>query len=86
MAGMNAWLLATTATVPAFAIAAIAACCGPLASRFAAVQLATALATILLVMMTFAFHQSAFADLALALALLSLPGTLVMAMFVERWL
>ena len=36
--------------------------------------------------MTFAFDQSSFIDLALTLALLTLPGTLVMALFLERWL
>jgi len=50
------------------------------------VQLATAVATLILALMTFAFDQSAFIDLALALALLALPGTLLMTLFLERWL
>jgi multisubunit Na+/H+ antiporter MnhF subunit len=36
--------------------------------------------------MTFAFDQPALIDLALALALLSLPGTLLLSLFLERWL
>jgi multisubunit Na+/H+ antiporter MnhF subunit len=36
--------------------------------------------------MTFAFDQGSFIDLPLALALLALPGTLAMALFLERWL
>ena len=56
------------------------------AGRLVAVQLATAIATLVLVLMCFAFDQPAFADLPLALALLAPPGTLVMTLFLERWL
>jgi multisubunit Na+/H+ antiporter MnhF subunit len=42
--------------------------------------------TLILVLMTFAFDQSSFIDLPLALALLALPGTLAMTLFLERWL
>lgn len=83
---MTPWMLATIALVPAFAIPALATCRGGLADRLVAVQLATSVATLILALMTFAFDQSAFIDLALALALLTLPGTLVIALFVERWL
>jgi multisubunit Na+/H+ antiporter MnhF subunit len=80
------WMAATLALLPAFAVPAIGACRGGTGSRLVAVQLASALATLVLVLMTFALDQSAFVDLALALALLTLPGTLVMALFLERWL
>jgi len=43
-------------------------------------------ATVLLALATFAFDQSSFIDIALCLALLTLPGTLVLALFLERWL
>ena len=43
-------------------------------------------ATILLALVTFVFDQSSFIDIALCLALLTLPGTLVLALFLERWL
>ena len=39
-----------------------------------------------LVAMTFAFDQPSFMDLPLAMALLALPGSLLIAMFLERWL
>lgn len=83
---MTAWMLATIALVPAFAFPALAGCRGGTAGRVVAVQLATCVATLTLILMTFAFDQSSFIDLALTLALLTLPGTLVIALFLERWL
>lgn len=83
---MTPWMLATLSLLPAFAVPTIAACRGNTAGRLVAVQLAASIATLVLVLMTFAFDQSAFTDLALTLALLTLPSTLVMALFLERWL
>lgn len=83
---MTPWMLAVLALLPALAVPVAAACRGGTAGRLVAVQLATSIATMILVLMTFAFDQSAFVDLPLALALLALPGTLVMALFLERWL
>jgi multisubunit Na+/H+ antiporter MnhF subunit len=83
---MTVWMLATVALVPPFAIAVLSACHGSVAARLVAVQLATAVATLILALMTFAFDQSGFIDLAFALALLTLPGTLLMTLFLERWL
>jgi multicomponent Na+:H+ antiporter subunit F len=40
----------------------------------------------LLAAFSFSFDQPSSIDVALTLALLSLPGALVMAMFFERWL
>ncbi|MDQ2802718.1 MAG: monovalent cation/H+ antiporter complex subunit F [Pseudomonadota bacterium] len=83
---MTSWMLAILALLPAFAVPVIAACRGNTAGRLVAVQLATSLASLLLILMTFAFDQSSFVDLPLSLALLTLPGTLLMALFLERWL
>lgn len=83
---MTPWMLAVLALLPALTVPVAAACRGGTAGRLVAVQLATSIATMILVLMTFAFDQSAFVDLPLALALLALPGTLVMALFLERWL
>ena len=82
---MNAWLLATVGVLPPLAVVTIAACRGRIAERLVAAQLATPLATIALVLMSFAFDQTSLVDLALTLALLTAPGTLVIALFVERW-
>lgn len=83
---MTIWLLAMLALLPPLAVPVIHACRGDTASRLVAVQLVTAVTTLILALMTFAFDQSAFIDLALCLSLLSLPGTLLMALFLERWL
>ena len=71
---MMPWMLATLALLPAFAIPAIAACRGGSAARIVAVQLAGAVAALVLVLMSFAFDQRSFVDIALALVFLSLPG------------
>ena len=84
---MNVWLLASLALLPALAVPVFVACqSGSTGTRLVAVQLATSLTTLILVLMTFAFDQSSFIDLPLTLAFLALPGTLAMALFLERWL
>ena len=83
---MTIWMLAVLALLPALAVPVIHACRSDTASRLVAVQLATGVTTLILALMTFAFDQSSFIDLALCLALLTLPGTLLMALFLERWL
>ena len=83
---MTAWMLATLALLPALAVPMAVACTGSTPNRMVAVQLATTVAAMILALMTFAFDQSSFIDLALCLALLSLPGTLLFALFIERWL
>ena len=83
---MNAWTLAAIALCPPLAAIIAAACRGSVMHRLVALQLATSLTCLILIAMTFAFDQSAFIDLPLALALLSLPGAMAMAMFLERWL
>jgi multisubunit Na+/H+ antiporter MnhF subunit len=83
---MNGWLIAFIALAPACAIPLIAASRGSITSRLVAVQLLTSLTTLALVAITFVVDQPTFIDLALALALLALPGTLLMALFIERWI
>ena len=83
---MTIWMLAVLALLPPLAVPVIHACRGDTATRLVAVQLATGVTTLVLALMTFAFDQSSFIDLALCLALLTLPGTLLMALFLERWL
>ncbi len=83
---MTGWTVAFVALLPAFAIPMVAALRGSTAHRLAAVPMAGSVATLLLVLVTFVFDQSSFIDIALCLALLSLPGTLAFAVFLERWL
>ena len=83
---MSVWLAAVIGLLPALAVPIWIALTGGLADRLAAVQLASAVSAVILVLMSFAFDQSSLVDLPLTLALLSLPGTLVLAQFLERWL
>ncbi len=83
---MSIWLLAVLALLPPLALPVLVAGRGGTATRLVALQLTTSVVTMLLALMTFAFDQSSFIDLALCLALLGLPGTLLMALFLERWL
>jgi multisubunit Na+/H+ antiporter MnhF subunit len=78
-------MVAVLALLPALAVPVVVACRGGTRTRLVAVQLATGLTAQILILMTFAFDQSAFVELALTLALLTLPGTLIMALFLERW-
>ncbi len=83
---MNVWLIAVLALLPPLAVPAYVAVSRGTADRLIAVELATSIAALILVVMSFAFDQSSFVDLALTLALLTLPSTLVFAQFLERWL
>ncbi len=87
MANLNPpWLAAGIATILALALPVGAALRGGVGHRLAAVQMASVVACWALVELSFAFGQPSFLDLALTLGLLSLPGTLLFAMFLERWL
>jgi multisubunit Na+/H+ antiporter MnhF subunit len=83
---MNPWLLSVIAWLPPLALPLWVAVRGSLADRLVAVQLATNVTILLLVLMSFAFDQTSLIDLPLTLTALSLPGTLMFAHFAERWL
>ena len=83
---MNAWLVASIAMLLALTLPAIRALSGSIGSRLVAVELAAVVTSLLLVCLSFAFDQPSFLDLAVTLGLLSLPGTLVLTTFLERWL
>lgn len=86
MAAVNPWLVASIAMTPALAIPAIRAMRGSIGGRLIAVELASVITALSLVCLSLAFAQPSFVDLAVTLALLSLPGTLVLTTFLERWL
>ena len=83
---MSIWMMAVLALLPPLLIPVCLACRGATGSRLVAAQVTTTVTTLILALMTFAFDQSAFVDLPLPLALLTAPGTLLMTMFLERWL
>jgi multicomponent Na+:H+ antiporter subunit F len=82
----NAWLIAALLLLPPLLLAVLAAARGAIHSRLIAVELATSLAVVLLIVLSFAFDQSSSIDLALTLAVLTMPGTMLLALFQERWL
>lgn len=83
---MNPWLIALGLCVPPFALAAYRALRGRSAQRLVATELAAGIGTLMLVLASFAWPHDELIDLALALALLGIPGTLVFTHFFERWL
>ena len=83
---MTVWLLATVLLVPPLGVPVVFAMRDDANNRLAAVQFCGVLAGLSLALMTFAFDQPALVDLALCLTLLSLPGTLLFTMFMERFL
>jgi len=83
---MNFWLATTVALLPPFCLMVLMCAHGPTRHRIVAAQMANSIAVLALIAMTFAFDQASSIDLALSLALLSLPATLLFALFLERWL
>lgn len=83
---MNAWTAVSLALLPIFILAVIVAGRGAVGRRLIAVEMATALAVLLLVAFDFVFDQASSINLAMTLVLLALPGTLVLVLFQERWL
>ncbi len=87
MAAMNnPWLVASIALLPPLFVAIVGAGTRAIHLRLIAVELATSVTVVLLIILSFAFDQPSSIDLALTLTLLTLPGTLVLALFQERWL
>jgi multisubunit Na+/H+ antiporter MnhF subunit len=83
---MTPWLIAALALLPPLAICVVLALRGPIAERLVAVQVGTGLGVFLLMLLAMADEQPSFLDLALALVLVSYPGTLIYTHFLERWL
>lgn len=83
---MSPWLIAFLFCLPALAVAAYRALTGRAAQRLVATELAVCLATLMLVLASFAWPHDGLVDLALALGLLSVPGTLAFTHVLERWL
>lgn len=83
---MTAWTAAAVGLLLPLLLAVIAAGRGPASGRMVAVQLVSSITVLLMVALCFVDDQASSIDLALTLALLSLPATLVFALFEERWL
>lgn len=86
MAAMNLWLIATGVLLLALLPCAVVAFRAEVLDRLVAVELAGTIVTLLIVVLAQGLGRSSLFDLALALALLSVPSTLVYVYFLERWL
>lgn len=80
------WLAGAFALLLGFLPCGWMALAGSIVDRVVAAQIATVLTSLVLLLVAAATSYPSFGDLALTLVLLSLPGTLVFAHFLERWL
>lgn len=83
---MNIWFLATGVLLLALVPCAIVVFRAAPLDRLVALELAGTITTLLILTLAQGLGRPAVFDVALALALLSVPGTLVYAYFLERWL
>jgi multisubunit Na+/H+ antiporter MnhF subunit len=84
---MNPWLASTVAlTVSLFPCAAVCLRAPDPLERVVALEMGSAIVSLLLILLAEAMERSIFLDLGLTLALLSFGGGLVFARFFERWL
>jgi multisubunit Na+/H+ antiporter MnhF subunit len=82
---MNAWLIATTVLLTGLLPCLWVAMRGTIVSALAALELASTITTLALVMIAQGFHRDPFMDLALVSAILSFAGALTFVRFLERW-
>lgn len=84
---MNGWLWAAAATLVVGLLPCIwVAMRDSILSALAALQLASTVTTITLVLIAQGVHRDPFMDLAVVSAVLSFAGSLTFARFLERWL
>lgn len=83
---MNPWLIAATALAVGLVPCGLVCLRGRTVERLVALELAGLLTPLAVVLLAEGFDRVSLYDLALTLALLSFPSTLVFAHFLERWL
>lgn len=83
---MSTWAIAAICLIPPLAFTVLSCGRGTVEERFASIQLSGSLVVLLLAILSFILEQATSIDLALTLALLTLPATLLFALFLERWI
>lgn len=83
---MNPWLAAAVALLPVLAAAGWVTATAGIGGRLVALEFASIVAFFMLMLLAVAYGQPSFIDLALTLAILSLPATFAYAHFLELWL
>lgn len=82
---MNAWLIAATVMLFGLGPCIWVVMRGSRISALVALELASTLTTLTLLLIAQGLHRDPFADLALVSALLSFAGSLTFVRFLERW-
>ncbi len=83
---MNLWLFFAGVLLACLVPCGIACLRGDALERLAALEAASLIATLILLLLCEGMRRQPFTDLALALGALSLAGSLVFARFLERWM
>ncbi|HVG75259.1 MAG TPA: monovalent cation/H+ antiporter complex subunit F [Thermoleophilaceae bacterium] len=82
---MNVWLIATTVLLTGLVPCLWVAMRGSIISALAALELASTITTLALLMIAQGLRRDPFVDLALVSAILSFTGALTFVRFLERW-
>jgi multisubunit Na+/H+ antiporter MnhF subunit len=83
---MNVWIAAAIALTLGLGLCGFAIVRSATMNRLPALQVASTIAVLVLLLIARGVSQSSFCDLSLALALTSFPASLLFAHFYERWL
>ena len=86
MADLNPWLIAATVLILGLIPCAVVIARKSAADGLAALQLAGILTTLATLLLSAGYHRPTVADIAMALAVLTYPSSLLFAHFLERWL
>jgi multisubunit Na+/H+ antiporter MnhF subunit len=82
---MNEWLIAAAVLLVGLVPCLWVAMRGSILSALAALELASTITTLALVLIAQGLHRDPFMDLALVSSILSFAGALTFARFLERW-
>ncbi len=83
---MNLWLWSATILMLGLVMCGALITRGGLMSRLVALEMAGTVSVLVLLLLAKGFQQPSYFDVALALAVLAFPASLVFAHFLERWL
>ncbi len=83
---MDIWLLSAILLVLALVPCGIIISFAPVMDRLVGLELASIICVLTLMLLSQAFLQPSFFDIALTLAFLSVPAGLMFSFFLERWL
>ncbi len=83
---MDIWLIAAGFLIIGLILCGIVIASAPLMDRLVALEMASVVSILILMLLAQSYKQPSFHDLAITLSLLSLPSGLVFVFFFERWL